>query len=129
MIPGIPAHPRTSSGDTDGGSGERKLRSVDVAAVAVERREGARAYVTGAPNTLARCSGAPSFPPRARVRGGNGGAPGCGVPHQRPRGAPFPRKGDDRSRMTCGYGKTQSPACNGRSATAGEGEALAVRVR
>jgi hypothetical protein len=33
---------------------------------AVERREGARPYVTGARSTSLRCSGAPSFPPHVR---------------------------------------------------------------
>jgi hypothetical protein len=51
-----------------------------------------------APTSLARGaprSGVPVLPRFLLVsddvgRGGSGGAPGCGVPHQRPRGAPFP---------------------------------------
>ena len=69
------------------------IGSGEVVAAAVERREGARAYVTGARDTS---QGVPVLPRFFLVsddvgRGGSGGAPGCGVPHQRPRGAPLPQ--------------------------------------
>ena len=55
-----------------------------------------RASVTGAWGTLAGCSGAPRFLLVVSDEvgpGGSGGAPGYGVPHQRPRGAPLPHGG------------------------------------
>ena len=91
MIGGIPALPRASSGDRpmaeQGAATARAFGSL-VAEAAVERREGARAYVIGAWSTLARCSGVSL----SRLATGGGEARhGCGVPHQRPRGAPLPR--------------------------------------
>src|SRR5919197_1261728 len=85
-------YPRASSGDGPTAEQERRVNSglIDpLACAAVERREGARAYVIGAWSTLARCSGVP-FPPRKRK--GARTRHGCGVPHQRPRGAPAPTR-------------------------------------
>jgi hypothetical protein len=80
---------------------------------AVERREGARPYVTGARSTSQGVPVLPRFPlaqSDAVGREGSGGAPGCGVPHQRPRGAPFPRRPEGPE------GRTRSPARTGRAA-------------
>ncbi len=89
----IPAHPGRFPESTRRRSRERSLRS---STSQPPRWSAARAR---APTSLARGaprSGVPVLPrflladADAVGRGGSGGAPGCGVPHQRPRGAPLP---------------------------------------
>ena len=72
-----------------------KQRGRRAQGAAVERREGARAYVTGAwehPRKVFRCSLVSLFASPTKSAGREAGEHhGCGVPHQRPRGAPLPR--------------------------------------
>jgi hypothetical protein len=74
--------------------------------------------------------GVPVLPRFLLAWGGSGGAPGCGDPHQRPRGAPFPRKGESVGRVsltrTPSY-RTRKARVSGRKpyvAAAGNGGAL-----
>src|ERR671930_381651 len=109
-------YPRASSGDGPTAEQERRVNSglIDpLACAAVERREGARAYVIGAWSTLARCSGVP-FPPRKPGRGEN-------TPRVR-RSAPAPSRRSAPSRESDGWVERK------RSLSAGERKARSATV-